>query len=65
MAKSYSNDLGTRVIVSVEEGATLEEAAERHHVSLSSVVRFLRLKRETGSWSGTVRRLQALCSGNT
>jgi hypothetical protein len=37
MAKPYSNDLRTHVIMSVEEGATLEEAAERHHVSLSSV----------------------------
>ena len=51
MAKPYSNDLRARVIVSVEEGATLEEAAERHHVSLSSVVRFLRRKRETGGVS--------------
>lgn len=49
MAKPYSNDLRARVIVAVEEGATLEEAAERHHVSLSSVGRFLRRKRETGN----------------
>lgn len=49
MAKPYSNDLRVRVVETVEEGATREEAAERHGVSLSSVGRFLRLKRETGS----------------
>lgn len=49
MAKPYSSDLRARVIDAIEEGATQEEAAERHHVSLSSVGRFLRLKRESGS----------------
>jgi len=49
MAKPYSNDLRARVIAAIEEGATREEAAERHHVSLSSVGRFLRLRRERGS----------------
>ena len=49
MAKPYSSDLRARVVEAVEEGATREEAAERHDVSLSSVGRFLRLKRETGS----------------
>jgi transposase len=48
MAKPYSNDLRERVIEALEEGATREEAAERHHVRLSSVGRFLRLKRERG-----------------
>jgi transposase len=51
MAKPYSNDLRVRVIEAVEEGATREEAAERHDVSLSSVGRFLRLKRERGNLS--------------
>jgi len=51
MAKPYSNDLRARVVAAVEEGATREEAAERHDVSLSSVGRFLRLERETGSVS--------------
>jgi transposase len=51
MAKPYSNDLRARVIEAIEEGATREEASERHHVSLSSVGRFLRLKRERGSVS--------------
>ena len=32
MAKPYSNDLRARVIEAIEEGATREEAAERHHV---------------------------------
>ena len=39
------------MIAGIEEGATREEAAERHHVSLSSVGRFLRRKRDTGSVS--------------
>jgi transposase len=49
MAKPYSNDLRTRVVNAVVEGSTLAETAERHNVSLSSVVRFLRLKRDTGN----------------
>jgi transposase len=52
MAKPYSDDLRARVIEAIEEGATREEAAEQHHVSLSSVGRFLRRKRETGSVGG-------------
>jgi hypothetical protein len=56
MAKPYSNDLRARVIEAIEEGATREEAAERHEVSLSSVGRFLRLKRERGA---SVRRNSA------
>ena len=49
MPKPYSSDLRARVIEAIAEGATCVEAAERHDVSLSSIVRFLRLKRETGS----------------
>jgi transposase-like protein len=45
MPKPYSDDLRARVIEEVEQGATLEEAAERYGVNLSSVVRFLRLDR--------------------
>jgi transposase len=51
MPKPYSVDLRARVVEAVERGATLEEAAERYGVSLSSVVRFLRLERATGSVS--------------
>ena len=51
MAKPYSNDLRSRVVAAIEEGATREEAAERHEVSVSSVGRFLRRQRETGSVS--------------
>ena len=47
MAKPYSDDLRARVTASIEEGATRPEAAEQHHVSLSSVGRFLWRKRET------------------
>jgi transposase len=49
MAKPYSNDLRTRVVNAVVEGSTLAETAERHNVSLSSLVRFLRLKHDTGN----------------
>jgi transposase len=49
MPKPYSVDLRARVVEEIKRGATLEEAAERYGVSLSSVVRFLRLERETGS----------------
>ena len=51
MAKPYSNDLRARVIAAIEEGRRGGEAAERHHVSVSSVGRFLWRKRETGSVS--------------
>lgn len=49
MAKPYSDDLRRRVVETVEDGATIPEAAERLGVSISSVVRFLRRRRETGS----------------
>ena len=65
MAKPYSNDLRARVIEAIEEGATREEAAERHEVSLSSVGRFLRLKARKGErQSGAIRRIQTLCPGS-
>ena len=51
MAKPYSEDLRARIIEAVEDGATIPEAAEQCGVSISSVVRFLRLHRETGSVS--------------
>jgi transposase len=49
MAKPYSEDLRARVIGAIEDGATIPETAEQCGVSISSVVRFLRLHRETGS----------------
>jgi transposase len=49
MAKLYSNDLRARVVSEIAEGATLAETADHHHVSLSSVVRPLRLKRNRGN----------------
>lgn len=51
MAKPYSEDLRARVVEVIDEGATIPEAAEQCGVSISSVVRFLRLHRETGSVS--------------
>ena len=49
MAKPYSEDLRRRVVGAIEGGATIPEAAEQCSVSISSVVRFLKLHRETGS----------------
>jgi transposase len=49
MAKPFSEDLRRQVVVAIEDGATIPEAAEQCGVSISSVVRFLKLYRETGS----------------
>ena len=49
MAKPYSEDLRRRVVRAIEGGATIPEAVEQYGVSVSSVVRFLKLHRETGS----------------
>jgi transposase len=51
MAKPYSEDLRRRVVETIDGGATISEAAEQCGVSISSVVRFLKLHRETGSIS--------------
>lgn len=49
MAKPYSEDLRRRVVGAIEGGTTIPEAAEQCGVSISSVVRFLKIHRETGS----------------
>src|SRR5437773_7094608 len=49
MAKPYSADLRRRVVETIEGGTPIPEAAEQCGVSISSVVRFLKLHRETGS----------------
>ena len=51
MGKPYSEDLRARVIAAAQDGATIPEIAEQLGVSVSSVVRFRRLHRETGSVS--------------
>src|SRR5665811_234137 len=51
MAKPYSEDLRGRVVGAGQDGATIPETAEQLGVSISSVVRFRRLHRETGSVS--------------
>ena len=51
MAKPLSEDLRRRVVEVIEGGATIPEASEQCGVSISSVGRFLRLFRETGSAS--------------
>jgi transposase len=51
MGKPYSKDLRERVIGAAQDGATIPEIAEQFGVSISSVVRFRRLHRETGSVS--------------
>ena len=49
MGKPYSEDLRACVIRAAQDGATIPETAEQLGVSISSVVRFRRLHRETGS----------------
>jgi len=51
MGKPYSQDLRCAVVQAVENGCTREEVAEAYEVSLSSVGRFLRRWRATGSVS--------------
>ena len=51
MGKPYSEDLRERVVGAAQDGATIPETAEQLGVSISSVVRFRRLHRETGSVS--------------
>ena len=49
MGRAYSLDLRCRVVGFVASGGTLEEAASRYEVGYATVVRWLRLQRETGS----------------
>jgi transposase len=51
MGKPYSEDLRARVVRAAQDGATIPETAEQLRVSISSVARFRRLHRETGSVS--------------
>ena len=51
MAKPYSEDLRRRVVETIDGGATIPEVVEQCGVSISSVVRFLKLYRDTGSLS--------------
>ena len=51
MAKPYSEDLRRRVVEAIESGAIIPDAAEQCGVSISSVVRFLKLHRDMGSVS--------------
>jgi transposase len=48
MAKPYSEDLRRRVVETIERAAIIPETAEQCGVSISSVVRFLRLHPNTG-----------------
>jgi len=49
MGKPYPEELRRLAVEAVESGATIPEAAEQSGVSIRSVVRFLKLHRETGS----------------
>ena len=51
MAKPYSEDLRRRAVETVADGASIPETAEQCGISISSVVRFLKLHRDTGSVS--------------
>jgi transposase len=64
MAKPYSADLRWRVVGTIEGGTTIPEAAEQCGVSINSVVRFLKLHRETGSVDPNVLESVAQMIGN-
>ena len=49
MGKPYPEELRRIAVEAVESGATIPEAAEQCGISIRSVVRFLKLHRETGS----------------
>lgn len=49
MSRAYGIDLRERVVAFVERGGALQEAADRYEIGYATVVRWLRLKRETGS----------------
>jgi transposase len=51
MGKPYSEDLRERVVGAGQDGSAIPEIADQLGVSISSVVRFRRLHRETGSVS--------------
>jgi transposase len=48
MGKPYSIDLRERVVAAIEAGNTRAEVAELYNLALSTVGRFIKLKRETG-----------------
>ena len=47
--RPYSDELRSRVIVAIEDGASYREAAARYGVSASAIVKWARRFRETGS----------------
>src|SRR5215208_6116960 len=47
--RPYSEDLRERVMAAVDRGEQREDVAERFSVSVPTITRWLRLKRETGS----------------
>jgi len=51
MGTPYSEELRARVVRAGQDGSTIPEIAEQFGVSISSVVRFRRLRRESGSVS--------------
>ena len=51
MGKPYSDDLRERAVQALEAGYSRVEVAELYSLSLSSIGRFIRRKRETGSVS--------------
>ena len=49
MPAPLSNDLRTRILKARQRGETIEQIAREKEVSVSAIVRLLRLHRETGS----------------
>ena len=48
MGKAHSEDLRQRVVAEVAAGASRRQAAERFKVGISSAIRWVSLKEETG-----------------
>lgn len=47
--KAYSDDLRARVVKAVKSGKSIREVAEQFQISESTVKRYLKLERDTGS----------------
>ncbi len=63
MSHTYSQDLRERVVEAVDDGASRREAADRFDISVSSAVRWVQRRDETGSCApkphgGSVSRLE-------
>ena len=63
MGKPYADELRLVAVRLIKEGHTRPEVAELCGISLSSVGRYIRRYRATGSVDRTSSRLHGLCTG--